>query len=98
MINYTRLSLSTKISEYMMSKRCILMIGPDEVSSTKYIKKYKVGFVITNKDIKKWYKDILRLINDDKLKYKYIDNAIKVAHKNHDLESNIKKMQSNFYK
>ena len=74
------------------------MIGPDEVSSTKYIKKYKVGFVITNKDIKKWYKDILRLINDDKLKYKYIDNAIKVAHKNHDLESNIKKMQSNFYK
>ena len=88
----TRLSLSTKISEYMMSKRCVLAIGPKDISSIKYIEKYNVGLVITNKNEEEWYDKIFLLINDESLKEKYINNAIKISH-NHGLESNVKRVQ-----
>lgn len=43
----TRLSLSTKIPEYMVSGRCILAIGPHEISSISYLKNNDLAVVVT---------------------------------------------------
>jgi len=42
----TKLSVSTKIPEYLMSGRCIIGFGPIEVASMKEIQNNHVGFVI----------------------------------------------------
>lgn len=42
----TKLSISTKIPEYLMSGRCIIGFGPIEVASMKEIQNNHVGFVI----------------------------------------------------
>lgn len=44
----TRLSISTKIPEYMVSGTCILAIGPKDVASIKYITDQGFGFVISD--------------------------------------------------
>ncbi len=41
----TRLSLSTKIPEYMAAGRCMLAVGPAEVSSVRYIAEGGLGVV-----------------------------------------------------
>ncbi len=42
----TKLSISTKIPEYLMSGRCIIGFGPIEVASMKEIQNNHVGYVI----------------------------------------------------
>lgn len=42
----TRLSVSTKIPEYLLSSRCILAYGPSEVASMKLIADNDLGYVI----------------------------------------------------
>jgi hypothetical protein len=43
---YTRLSFSTKISQYMMAGRCILSVGPSQVSSCRAVNDLNVGMVL----------------------------------------------------
>lgn len=47
-----RLSMSTKIGEYLSANRCIVAIGPGEVASIDYIKKNRLGFVIDDENFK----------------------------------------------
>jgi len=48
--DYTRLSLSTKIPQYMASGRPILAYGPGETSSCRYIADSGSGVVVGNRD------------------------------------------------
>ena len=46
----TRLSLSTKLYQYMMAGRCLMGFGPESLASMQFIKQSKAGFVVsTNK-------------------------------------------------
>ncbi len=46
----TRLSISTKIPEYLASGRCIFAVGPKNVASMQYITEYDLGIaVMSNK-------------------------------------------------
>lgn len=96
-INITRLSVSTKIPEYMVSGRCILAIGPPNVASIQYIADNKIGAVLTDKDFDKWEDVIKGLINDKSMRNEYISNALKHSAINHNHEKNRKKIQKLFY-
>ena len=47
---YTKYSISTKIPEYMASKRAIIAIGPSDIASIEIFKDNGIGCVITEKD------------------------------------------------
>lgn len=47
---YTRLSVSTKIPQYMASGRPILAYGPDDVASCRYIEDQGCGLVVGRRD------------------------------------------------
>ncbi len=46
----TRLSVSTKIPEYMAADRVILAVGPDDVASIRYVADEDFGVVVTSQD------------------------------------------------
>lgn len=47
---YTRLSMSTKISQYMSVGRPVLAIGPEEVASIRYVHAEGVGVTVGDRD------------------------------------------------
>lgn len=47
---YTKYSISTKIPEYMASKRAIIAIGPSDIASIEIFKNNRIGCVITEID------------------------------------------------
>lgn len=69
-----RLSISTKIGEYLSSNRCIVAIGPNEVASISYLKDKRLGYVITE-EVKP--KHIAELLEMNKEKDIFIRNARK---------------------
>ena len=48
MISRTRLSLSTKLNQYLMAGRCLLGFGPAEVASMRLIQQAGAGVVISD--------------------------------------------------
>ena len=48
MKKYTRLSISTKIPEYLASKRLIIAIGPVDIASIEYLKDNKAALILDN--------------------------------------------------
>lgn len=63
----TRLSISTKIPEYMAAGRCIFAVGPKEVASIQYLQQNNIAEVCTSLD-KRNLKEKLRgiIIDTDK--------------------------------
>lgn len=94
----TRLSVSTKIPEYILSKRCILSIGPKDIASIEYIKDNNLGMVISNRRAKRWKNDIAKIINDKKLRMEYIEKAYYKAKQNHMYDKNKEKVQAELLK
>lgn len=94
----TRLSISTKIPEYMLSKRCILAIGPKDVASIEYIESSNCGVVITDKNRNSWKEYIGKIIDDEELRKKYIKQAYNKAKENHRYDINKNKVQKELLK
>ena len=90
----TRLSISTKIPEYLLSERCILAIGPKSVASIKYIYENNMGKIVTSLNKKNLKKELENIILDRKKREEYIKNGIKIAKKNHSFEKNKKMIQN----
>lgn len=90
-VEITRLSISTKIPEYLVSNRCIVAVGPEQVASIKYLKENNIAFVIN--DCKKIENRIFELLCDQKQIQKYIDNGINIAKERHDCNKNSKLIQ-----
>ena len=82
----TRLSMSTKIPQYLSSGKCILAVGPEEVSSIRYLEEHKAGMVITDLQILK--QELSKLIADYELRRRYAINALKLAQDSHNPEKN----------
>jgi hypothetical protein len=82
----TRLSISTKIPEYLASGRCILAIGPPNVASIEYLAENDLGSIVTscNKtDIKQAIKEIM--LNGDKRVY-YAQKGLEIAKMKHNAD------------
>ena len=61
---YTRLSFSTKLSQYMMAGRCLLAVGPAEAGSLRMIARVGAGIVTNEAEPKAIARAIERLIRD----------------------------------
>lgn len=89
-IEITRLSISTKIPEYLLSERCILAIGPSNVASIEYLRDNNSGKVINKINEEYMCDEIYKLVSNSNQILEYIKNGKDLAKKNHQL-GNIKK-------
>ncbi len=79
----TKLSVSTKIPEYLISGRCVVAYGPSEVASIRILSDNHIGYVISSEDI---FEDIkiklLKILQSPSLRIslgqKGYDYAVKV--------------------
>ena len=78
----TRLSLSTKIPEYLASGRCIFAAGPPEVGSIRYIQDHEAGMVVTDMEALREHLDTL--IANPELRRRHALNGLRLAHRRHD--------------
>lgn len=78
----TRLSISTKIPEYLSLGKPILAIGPNQVASMEYLK--SSAFCITKQD--NIYSDLVKLLNDNELQKVLSTKALLKFEKNHKKE------------
>lgn len=86
-IEATRLSFSTKITEYLSIGKCILAVGPKEVATIKYLKDQ--AFVI--EDSTKIDEEVSALLINDNLRIKITNQLQCLYKKKHNLELNIQK-------
>lgn len=63
-VDYTRLSMSSKIAPYLMSGCYILAVGPYENNSIRYIIDNNLGTVITSCSVQDIFKKIKELLSD----------------------------------
>lgn len=92
-IYITRLSISTKIPEYLAAKRCILAIGPKEIASIKYIMDNNVGITITDMNKKNMKEKLLQIITNQKLRLEYSKRTQNLLKERHDSEKNKNNVQ-----
>jgi len=81
----TRLSVSTKIPEYMASGTCILAVGPADVASIAYIAEYEAGFIINDFDTSDFNDTIQRIWRGEQ-REKCIGNAYHLVKAKHSVE------------
>ncbi|MHB8972339.1 MAG: glycosyltransferase family protein [Pirellulaceae bacterium] len=80
---YTRLSLSTKVPQYMASGRPILVYGPMEVASCRYIQESNCGCVVGLEDEIALLASLRNLTADAMLRARLGRRAWDVARKHH---------------
>jgi glycosyltransferase involved in cell wall biosynthesis len=81
-------SMSTKIPESLGSGVCLFAYGPDDVSSIEYLTRNEAACVVTNKE--DLQVKLSEIIDNEELRKKYINNALKLASERHDFETNTK--------
>jgi hypothetical protein len=82
----TRLSVSTKIPEYLASGRCIFAVGPSDVASMEYLAENDLGILSTSGekcDIKRATREVM--INGNKRLY-YALKALEIARTRHNAD------------
>ena len=81
----TRMSLSTKIPESLMSGRCLLAIGPRGISSIDYLEHHRAALVLSDQRAKSIREQIVPIFNAEYRK-NTARTAYKLAIQNHDVE------------
>ncbi len=84
----TRLSLSTKIPEYMSSGTLIVAIGPSDISSMEYLCENKIAYCIFESDSDKICTAVKKLYSQDFDRQKYINSAFELCRSHHSIEKN----------
>jgi len=77
----SKLSVSTKISEYLCFGKCILAYGPKEVASIQYLEKYKAAVICNSKE--ELREKLESLIFNYKLRIDYMNSALSLAKNKH---------------
>jgi glycosyltransferase involved in cell wall biosynthesis len=86
-------AFSTKIADSLASGVCLFAYGPKNIASIDYLIEHDVACVATSKEMLEG--KLKRVINDDALRKKCIENALKLARKNHDIEKNAEEFKNN---
>lgn len=82
-LKFIKLSMPTKVPEYMITGTPIVIFAPEVTALVKYAQKYEWAKVITKNDISAVTCAITQLIENKELRKKYAKNAIELAEKNH---------------
>lgn len=95
--SFTYLSVSTKIPEYLSSKRVILAFGPVEVASINLLIENDIGFVISSESSSETiHLELYDVLCNADARRRIADNAFKFACKNYDLVKVQKKIKEYF--
>lgn len=89
----TYLSISTKISEYMASGKCILAVGPKDVASIEYLIETESGFVITNIEDECIDEKMINIFENVNDRCFYRKQAFLTAKRNHAAETKTSEFQ-----
>ncbi|MDP9929209.1 hypothetical protein [Variovorax paradoxus] len=82
---FTKLSVSTKIPQYMAAGRPILAIGPNSLSSIQYIVQSQAGLIVTEEGVNSMLTDALRqLAESETRRYMLGQAGYRTALKRHD--------------
>lgn len=79
----TRLSISTKIPEYMGSKRCIFAVGPSDVASIMYLRDNRYAEVVGSNSIGAIRRGIIRLVSAPDVRRSYSERAYDAYTRSH---------------
>lgn len=82
-IRFTKYSMPTKATEFMISGTPIIIFAPEETALVDYAKKYKIAKIITENDYNKLAKEIKYLISNKEERMEIGENAKKIASQNH---------------
>lgn len=80
----TRLSISTKIPEYLAAGRCLLAVGPSEVASIRYLEGAGAATIATSVEDDALRRAIVPLIREPERRAQFAARAAEVARRNHD--------------
>ncbi len=89
-------SVSTKIADSLASGTCLFAYGPKEIASMQYLSENNVAICCAQED--DLPESIFKLITDDRLRNTVIENAIKLAKKNHKADLSPKKIREELEK
>lgn len=89
--NSTRLSLSTKIPEYMSSGVPIFAYGPDNIASMRYLKDNDLAQTCNNS--LKLYEALQALLTNDEIRREKVLNGLNKVKEKHDIEKVSKAFQ-----
>lgn len=82
----TRLSLSTKIPEYLASGRCIFAVGPDDVSSMQYLAEYALGVTVMTDNKSKIKQALKELMINSEKRSQYAEKGVIMADLKHNAD------------
>lgn len=88
----TRLSISTKIPEYLATGKPIIAIGPEEIASIKYLTRTGSAFVVNSLNVKVLEEAVLKIIADSSSKKGILKENIELARRNHSAKENREKV------
>lgn len=92
----TRLSISTKIPEYLAAGRSILAVGPCDVASIEYLHATKAAFVVCSLDESELDSVLYSAISDSEQRERQADHGFVVARQNHDAEQARRQLWEDF--
>ena len=92
---YTRLSISTKIPEYLSMKKPILAIGPCNIASIEYLNTNQSAFVVDRQDEELLKNEINKIMNLER-REEVATNAYNLFKKNHTKESQQQILRNSF--
>lgn len=96
---YTKYSISTKIPEYLSSRKSIIALGPSEVASIKLIQDNNLGLVLTDADSREdQINKILDFFKNPELRTELIDHAYNYAYDNFNAEVIRKRLKEDIIK
>lgn len=81
-----RFSVSTKIAESLMYGPCLIAFGPGGIASVDYLKEHDAAFVIDDPD--RLEDGLRRILTDEALRQRTVENARALARRNHDADIN----------
>jgi glycosyltransferase involved in cell wall biosynthesis len=93
----TRLSVSTKIPEYLAKGKSLLAVGPADIASIEYLVENNVANVIDNLDKNHIKSKLKEIIENKELRNQKIINGIELARKRHDSLFNREKIKKIFF-
>jgi glycosyltransferase involved in cell wall biosynthesis len=85
-IEFTKFSMPTKSSEYMISGVPILVYAPVQTELNRHFSKNKLAYVIGERNVLKLVEGITKLVTDEKYRNKISKNAAEYAKLNYNSE------------
>ena len=78
-IDYLRLSMPTKASEYMISGTPVIVYSPEETAVSSYFRKNGCGHCVTTNQADQIASEIEVMLNDEQYRRKIASKAISLA-------------------